>query len=163
MIVGPRQVRHALRLCRQIFDAGGQTVVHVGKQVVSLVPSDVCHIHSQSCSHGSVTDVATAFLHLSQFSVRTCFQLRILCRDHQIAYEFRQSVIQNRVGCTWVYESTYLVVFVERKALVIKEHVITKDADAHYGQYVAQSPVRPIMPRALPPSSGVFPRAVSAT
>ena len=87
MVVRPRQSGYALGLCSNVFDTCSQSVVHIGEQVVALIPCNVCHVHGQSGSHGGMSHVASAFLHLSQFAVRSGFQFRLLRGDNQIAQE----------------------------------------------------------------------------
>ena len=43
-IIHPRQTFHTQRLCRQILDAGGQTVIHIGEEVIALIPPHLRHI-----------------------------------------------------------------------------------------------------------------------
>ena len=74
MIIGPWQSLYTLHLCGYIFYTGSQTVAHVGEQVITLIPADLCHINSQSGSKRSMTDITSAFLHLSELAVSTGFQ-----------------------------------------------------------------------------------------
>ena len=55
----PRKPLDALRLCRYVFDAGGRTVVHVRKEVVSLVPSEFSQVYHQAERHGRMARVAS--------------------------------------------------------------------------------------------------------
>ena len=146
-IVGPGQVAHTLGFSGQVFNAGCKAVVHVSKQIVALVPALVSYVDSQTACHGSVPNVTSAFLHLSQFSVSTSFKVALLVSHHEIAQKLIEPVVQYGVSCTWVYEGAHLVVFKVRESLVVNKHIVAQHANAHHGQCVAQSPVAPVVAR----------------
>ena len=124
MIVCPRQVLHALYLCRDIFHTGGQAVVHIREEVVALVPCHVCQVYGKSASHCGMSDVSSAFVHLSEFTVCTCLEVRLDSSYYQVSPEVGQSVAKYRVGGTWVSKCSHLIVFQERKSLIVYEDII---------------------------------------
>ena len=81
-VVCPWQSLYVLRASRHEFNTCRHAVVHVGEEVVALVPSHLADVHSQSQCHGSMSAVASRFLHLSQLPVGTRFERRLAGGDH---------------------------------------------------------------------------------
>ena len=161
VVVHPWQAFHALRLCCHIFNAGGQPVVHVGEEVVALVPSHLGQVDGQAERHGRVARVAAALVHLAQLPVGTRFQFAVGSRHHQVAQKLRQSVVLDGHLGARVAIRAHLVVFEVAHALIVDEHVVAEHTDGHHAEGVAQAPVRPVVARCLPPFALVFPRAVA--
>ena len=160
-VVSPGQSLGAQHLCGHILNAGSKAVVHIREEVVALVPGRVGNVDGQSQGHCGVPDVAPALISLSQASVGSRFQVARRGGHHEIAYELRQSVVQDGVGGARVAECAHLVVLHERHSLVVDVHVVAEYADGDDTEGVAQSPVAPVVARSLPPLAGVLPRAVA--
>ena len=163
LIVRPGQVGNALCLCRHIFDAGCQSVVHIGKKIVALIPSHLRQIHCESERHCRVARVASALVHLPEIAIGTCLKVAVDHRHDEISQKLREAVVlDGHVGAVLAERAT-LVVFEVRHRLVINEHIVAEDANHRHTQRIAQSPVRPIVSRCLPPLALILPCAVTAT
>ena len=160
-VVGPGQTLHALCLGGNVLYASGNAVIHIGEEVVALVPALMGYVDSQPQGHCCMARVAPALIRLPQLAIGTCLQLRLGGGDNQVSPELGESVIQDGVSRAWVFERAHLVILDERHALVIDEDIVAKHTDGNDCQRVAQSPVAPVVTRCLPPLARIFPRAVA--
>ena len=161
MVVDPGKVLHTLGLCCHIFDACCQAVVHVGKEVVALVPSHLGNVDGQTECHGRVPGVATALVHLSELSIGSGFQFRVGNCHHKIAQELGESVVLDGIIGARVAECSHLIVFKIRHTLVVDEHIVAENANADDAERIAQSPVAPVVAGGLPPLATVLPGSVA--
>ena len=64
-VVGPGEPFHVLGAGCHELDTGSHAVVHVGEEVIALVPGHLADVHGQPERHGGMSAVAAALLHLS--------------------------------------------------------------------------------------------------
>ena len=168
-VVGPGQGRtlSAEVVGCDVFESGCEAVVHVGEEVVALVPAHLCDVNGESGGHLLVAGVASGLLHLSEPSIGAAGV--VVDDGHEVAEKFGESPVVDlfrAVECGSLAEGADVVVLEEGDALVIHVYIVEEDAPAHHGQRVAQSPVRPVVAGSLSAGAGVLgvvPCAVAAT
>ena len=78
--------------------------------------------------------VAAALLHLAKLTVGTSFI--IIDNGNQIAQELIQAIIAD-YRTAIVRKGTYMVILVERQALILDIHIVAEDSYGHQCHYIA--------------------------
>ena len=112
---------------RYELSASGDTVVHIGKEIIALVEPHLAEVNGQSERHQRMALVTAALLHLSEIAERPS----LVGQHHgnKITDELVAAIIQNDTLTGMVFIGAYMVVFIEADTLIVHVYVVTQNTD----------------------------------